>query len=86
MTLSKTICPMTKKEFPIDIHMPGPQFAMASRGEIVGYTLTLAKCPECGGTHAWECSGANDLLGTLATVRTVAAPTRQALQHGPQHT
>ena len=85
MTLSKTVCPITKKEFPIDIRMPGPQFTLARPSEILGYTLTLAKCPECGGTHAWESTGADQLLGTLATVRTVTASTRQVLQHAARH-
>lgn len=71
MTQSKTVCPVTKREFSIELDMPsGP--SLAPYGEIVGYTFTLAKCPDCGGIHAWECPDVAHLCGTLANVRSIA--------------
>lgn len=79
MTISKMICPVTKKLVPIDIDMPGPQSALPAGSDILGYTFTLSKCPKCGGVRAGESADSDCPIGTQAAVWTVAIPARQAL-------
>ena len=85
MTISKTVCPVTKKEMPIDIDMSGPRSALPAGSEILGYTFTLSKCPECGGTHAWESSNTDHVRRTATSVWTATTPSKQQRQHASRH-
>ena len=85
MTFSNVICPKTKRELPIDVDMPTLHSAPTAFDNVVGYTLTLNKCPDCGDTHAWESPDVDHLHGTPSRVWTIVTSSHNALHRASRH-